>query len=69
MQLYSTEELPLQKYKNKYVVDKNELLKWTAQKEKEEEEKRKRAKIFNCVATVILLIMIIGLVVFFKSVV
>lgn len=69
MQLYSTEELPLQKYKNKYVVDKNELLKWTAQKEKEEEEKRKRAKIFNYVATVILLIMIIGLVVFFKSVV
>lgn len=69
MQLYSTEDLPLQKVKNKYVIGKNELLEWIAQKEQEEEERRKQMLIFNCVGTVILLIMIIGLVVFFKIVI
>ena len=69
MQLYSIEGLPLQKMKNKYVIDKVELTEWIQEKEDEEKERKKQEMIFNCVGTCILLIMIIGLVVFFKVVI
>ena len=40
MQLYSTEELPLQKYKNRYVISRKELSEWMAYKEQEKKERQ-----------------------------
>lgn len=65
MQLYSMEGLPLQKYKNKYVIHSNELSEWMAYKEQEEKERQRQMLIFNCVGTVIVLIMITVIVIFF----
>lgn len=65
MQLYSMEGLPLQKYKNKYVIHSNELSEWMAYKEQEEKERQRQMLIFNCVGTVIVLIMITVVVIFF----
>ena len=65
MQLYSTEELPLQKYKNRYVISRNELSEWMAYKEQEEKERQKQMLISSCIGIVILLIMIVGLLVVF----
>lgn len=69
MQLYSNEGLPLNKCKNKYVITRNELLEWMAYKEQEEKEKQKQMLIFNCVGTVIVLIMITVIVIFFKNII
>lgn len=69
MQLYSNEGLPLEKCKNKYVITRNELLEWMAYKEQEEKEKQKQMLIFNCVGTVIVLIMITVIVIFFKNII
>ena len=65
MQLYSTEELPLQKYKNRYVISRNELSEWMAYKEQEKKERQKQMLISSCIGIVILLIMIVGLLVVF----
>ena len=62
MQLYSTEELPLQKYKNKYVISRNELSEWMAYKEQEEKEEQRKLLIFTGVGIIIAVIMIIVLV-------
>lgn len=67
MQLYSTEELPLQKYKNKYIIGRNELSKWMEYKEQEEKKRQKHMLIFNCIGTASILIMIIGLVICLKN--
>lgn len=64
MKLYSMEELPLRKYKNKYVISKNELLEWLEYKEQERKEKQKQMLIISCIGTIILLIVIIGIFVF-----
>lgn len=69
MQLYSNEGLPLEKCKNKYVITRNELLEWMTYKEQEEKEKQKQMLIFNCVGTVIVLIMITVIVIFFKNII
>lgn len=69
MQLYSNEGLPLKKCKNKYVLTRNELLEWKAYKEQEEKEKQKQMLIFNCVGTIIALIMITVIVIFFKNII
>lgn len=61
MQLYSTEELPLQKYKNKYVIHSNELSEWMAYKEQEEKKRQRQMLISNCIGILIVLIMIMGL--------
>lgn len=65
VQLYSTEELPLQKYKNRYVISRNELSEWMAYKEQEKKERQKQMLISSCIGIVILLIMIVGLLVVF----
>lgn len=65
MQLYSMEGLPLQKYKNKYVIHSNELSEWMVYKEQEERKRKKQMLISSCIGIVILLIMIVGLLVVF----
>lgn len=65
MQLYSMEGLPLQKYKNKYVIHSNELSEWMVYKEQEERKRQKQMLISSCIGIVILLIMIVGLLVVF----
>lgn len=65
MQLYSMEGLPLQKYKNKYVIQSNELSEWMVYKEQEERKRQKQMLIFTCIGIAILLIMIVGLLVVF----
>lgn len=65
MQLYSTQDLPLYKYKNKYVIGKDELFEWIEEKE---EERRKQMIVVGCVSIVIFLIMIIGLATFFQNI-
>lgn len=65
MQLYSMEGLPLQKYKNKYVIHSNALSEWMVYKEQEERKRQKQMLISSCIGIVILLIMIVGLLVVF----
>lgn len=65
MQLYSMEGLPLQKYKNKYVIHSNELSEWMVYKEQEERKRQKQMLISSCIGIVILLIMTVGLLVVF----
>lgn len=49
MQLYSMEGLPLQKYKNKYVIHSNELSEWMVYKEQEERKRQKQMLISSCI--------------------
>lgn len=65
MQLYSMEGLPLQKYKNKYVIHSNELSERWVYKKQEERKRQKQMLIYSCIGIVILLIMIVGLLVVF----
>lgn len=69
MQLYSREGLPLQKIKNKYVINKNELDEWIKQKEEKEKKLRNQVIIFNCIGTFVLLIMMIISYVLFKTII
>ena len=69
MQLYSMEGLPLQKYKNKYVIHSNELSEWMVYKEQEEKKRQRQMLISNCIGILIVLIMIMGLLgVFFYTI-
>ena len=49
MQLYSVEDLPLKMVKNRYIVNKLELMEWLDEKEKE----RKEEKIKNVILVIV----------------
>lgn len=69
MQLYSSERLPLRKFKNKYVINKNELDERIKHKEEKEKKIRKQVIIFNCIGTFILLIMVLISFILFKTII
>ena len=64
MQLYSIEGLPLQKVKNKYVINKVDLIKWMQEKA---EEERRRLKMFFVYMVIFILLLIIIILLFFKK--
>lgn len=66
MQLYSVEDLPLKMVKNRYIVNKLELMEWLDEKEKERKEEKIKNVILGVVSIVLMLIIFYMLGVFLK---
>ncbi len=66
MQLYSIEDLPLRMVKNRYIINKLELMEWLDEKEKEWKEEKIKKLIFSVVSIILMLLLFYMLSVFFK---
>lgn len=66
MQLYSVEDLPLKMVKNRYIVNKLELMEWLDEKEKERKEEKIKNVILGIVSVILMLLIFFMLGVFLK---
>ena len=66
MQLYSMEDLPLRMVKNRYIINKLELMEWLDEKEKDRKEEKIKNVIFGVISIILILIIISMLNTFFK---
>lgn len=66
MQLYSVEDVPLKMVKNRYIVNKLELMEWLDEKEKERKEEKIKNVILGIVSVILMLLIFFMLGVFLK---